>query len=53
MVTTLVDGEEVPGYHSVTWDGRNARGELVASGLYFVRMRAPGISITKKVLLLK
>jgi len=40
-VTTLVDDELKPaGYHAAIWDGRNKNGGAVASGVYFVRLRA-------------
>ena len=53
VVTTLVDEEKSAQFYSVAWDGTSARGEPVATGVYFVRMRAPGFEMTKKVLLLK
>jgi flagellar hook assembly protein FlgD len=36
LVQTLGDGPYSPGVHTVVWDGRNARGRVVASGAYFV-----------------
>ncbi len=52
-VTTLVDGERNAGSHTVQWDGRNDRGEVVPSGAYFYQLRAgPDVS-TKKMMLLK
>ena len=41
-VRLLVDGERGAGPHSVTWDGLDARGIPVGSGLYFVRLAWPG-----------
>jgi parallel beta-helix repeat protein len=52
-VRTLLNREQPPGYHIVTWDGTSDRGVNIASGVYFVRMEAPGFSMTKKLLLLK
>jgi flagellar hook assembly protein FlgD len=52
-VTTLADGYRPAGNHSVTWDGRNGRGEPVASGVYFYRIEADDFVKTKKMLLLK
>jgi hypothetical protein len=52
-VATIVDATKPPGYHKVTWDGRNARGISVASGVYFIQMKATGFVKTKKLLMLK
>jgi hypothetical protein len=48
MVTTLIDGFINAGTHEVTFNGSN-----LASGLYFVRMKAEGFNQTMKVLLVK
>ena len=34
----IVDVEQVAGYYRATWDGRNATGRNVASGVYFARL---------------
>ena len=39
-VRTLVAGALVPGRHAVRWDGRDAAGREVASGVYFLRLTA-------------
>jgi hypothetical protein len=52
-VATLVDSNEVPGYHKVTWDGLNSTGDNVATGVYFMQMKATGFVETSKLLLLK
>lgn len=39
-VATLLAGEMPPGAHEVQWDGRNDRGEAVATGVYLYRMAA-------------
>ncbi|RPJ44096.1 MAG: hypothetical protein EHM19_07310, partial [Candidatus Latescibacterota bacterium] len=46
-------GEEPvgPGPHAVEWNGRDYRGRALPPGVYFVRMEAPGMIDTKKVLL--
>jgi hypothetical protein len=51
-VRTLVSGREEIGTHSVTWDGRDDRGEPLAGGIYFLRLRAEGDEATRKVILL-
>jgi flagellar hook assembly protein FlgD len=37
----------------VEWDGRDQRGNQVASGVYLSRMQAGSFSQTKKLVLLK
>ena len=51
LVTTLVDGNQNPGRHSVTWSGTDGAGRTVAQGIYLVRMEAESFSATKKVVL--
>jgi flagellar hook assembly protein FlgD len=53
VVHTLVDGHESADRKTVTWRGRNDRGEQVATGIYFCRMQAPGYTKTFKMMLLK
>lgn len=53
LVRTLVDRRLRPGSYSETWDGRNAGGERVASGVYFYRLAAGKKTLTRKALLLK
>lgn len=50
-VRTLINGSVEPGIHSLTWDGRNNYGELMASGVYFLRIEAGTFSQTRKMLL--
>jgi len=53
LVRTLVSGRRAPGSYSVEWDGRDQRGNQVASGVYLSRMQAGSFSQTKKLVLLK
>ena len=49
---STVSSELLPaGSHSISWLGRDDRGELVTSGVYFVRVFARGTSVTRKVIL--
>jgi hypothetical protein len=41
-ITTLVNAEQPAGAHQLTWEGLNAGGIPVASGIYFYRMEAVG-----------
>ena len=52
-VRTLVDEFRVAGLHQTDWDGRNANGEQVATGVYFYRISTPGFESTRKMVLLK
>lgn len=36
-----------------TWDGRDAQGKAVSSGVYVIRAHQKGVNSTRKVLLLK
>jgi sugar lactone lactonase YvrE len=52
-VRALVQGRQEAGYYRVTWDGRDAAGRSVSSGLYFYRLTSGGFAETRKMLLLK
>jgi uncharacterized repeat protein (TIGR01451 family) len=52
-VATLVDRRLAPGRYAPTWDGRDATGQRVASGVYFVRLEAPAFRDTKKMVRLR
>ncbi len=52
-VRVLVDARIEAGYHTVTWDGRDGRGNEVSSGVYFCRMEAEGHEASAKMVLLK
>jgi hypothetical protein len=52
-VATLASGRVTGGRRSVTWDGTDARGAPVASGVYFVRLTAKDATLTRKIVLLK
>jgi hypothetical protein len=53
-VVTLVDHElKEAGYHAAIWDGRNAAGNVVASGVYFVRMQTANFVRIRKMVLVE
>jgi hypothetical protein len=52
-VRTLVNGERPAGRHVATWDGRDAAGRRVVSGIYFYKMESKDFSQVRKVTLLK
>jgi hypothetical protein len=52
-VRMLANEEKQAGDHLVSWDGIDDSGSKAPSGIYFYRLRAAGVSITKKMILLK
>ncbi len=53
IVDVLYRGQQSAGEHSTTWDGRNRGGNVVARGVYFVKLVGPGVSETRKVMVVK
>jgi hypothetical protein len=50
LVSVLQRGRQAAGRQMVSWDGTNASGQMVASGLYFIRVVAPDIDEIRKVI---
>jgi hypothetical protein len=48
VITTLIDGFQTAGYHSVIWDASN-----FSSGIYFLNISSGKIAETKKMVLIK
>jgi flagellar hook assembly protein FlgD len=46
-VKTLVDADLKAGSYQAQWDGRDAAGNVVESGMYYYRIEAAGQSLTK------
>jgi hypothetical protein len=53
LVRQLVDEHRAAGTWSLQWNGEDGRGQRVASGVYFYRMRAGSFLETRKMVLLK
>jgi flagellar hook assembly protein FlgD len=53
LVTTLVNRALEAGFEEVTWNGRDANGNQVSTGVYFYRLCAGKRTLTKKMVLLK
>jgi hypothetical protein len=52
-VRTLVDEAKPEGYYEVVWDGKDEKGNSLASGIYFYRLQIGDQSQTRRMLLLK
>jgi len=53
VVRVLVDEHRPAGYWRVVWDGRDARGDVAASGVYFYQVTIGDFRQTKKLILLR
>ncbi|MBN2090796.1 T9SS type A sorting domain-containing protein [candidate division KSB1 bacterium] len=60
LVQNLVSGDEVEGLHAIRWNGQDATGKNVASGVYFYQIQVkpktsnqPAFSEIKKMMLMK
>ena len=53
LVKTLIDRNEQPGHHTVTWQGDDEYGRDVSSGVYFYRMKSKDLTETKRLVLLR
>ena len=52
-VASLVDSHMEPGYHQIQWNGRNASGKRVPSGIYIARLVTLEYTNSIKMVLLK
>ncbi len=54
MVRLLTEMDAKAGTaYALSWDGRNAQGQMVGSGVYLVSCKGPQTHILKKVIVLK
>lgn len=52
-VRTLVSGQQLPGQHTIVWDGKTNNGITAASGIYLYRMAADGFVQQRKMMFIK
>ena len=52
-VASLVNEWQDAGYHQTAWHGKDQRGRLVGSGVYFYRIRAGKFTESRKMILLR
>ncbi len=53
LVKSLINAKVDAGTHQITWNGRDDRGNLVASGVYFMKFVADDYTATKKSLIVR
>ncbi len=53
LMQTLVDGVMPPGRHEVVWNGRDASGQPVATGMYFYQILSGEVKAVKKMMMTK
>ena len=53
QIRVLVDEKQQPGSHVVLWDGCDAKGHAMASGLYLYRLQTENFQSIKRMILLK
>jgi flagellar hook assembly protein FlgD len=51
QVAVLTDGVRAAGRHTVPWDGRDTRGNVVPDGVYFVRLETADWVTSRKVVI--
>jgi hypothetical protein len=52
-IMALVDGPLSAGTHTVSWNGRDARGVQLPSGVYFYSLKTSNFTATKRMILMK
>jgi hypothetical protein len=53
LIVKLANESMQAGYHSISWDGRNRKGNLAGNGVYFYRLKASDFRATKKMVILR
>ncbi len=53
LVNVLVDTNKKTGQHQVIWNGQDMDGQIVSSGVYFIRIVAGKFTDSKKIMFLK
>ena len=53
LVRRLVSGRQTAGHYTVRWDGHDAAGRRVTSGVYWIRLRTPEGTRTESVVRLR
>ncbi len=52
-IRTIANGFYLTGHYTIAWDGKDATGKSVASGIYFYRLETENFTKSRKMLLVK
>jgi flagellar hook assembly protein FlgD len=52
-IRVLQGGVQAAGTYSLIWDSRDSRGERVSSGVYYYRLIANYLELTRKMILVR
>ncbi len=52
-IATLFDGSLITGQYKIQWNGLNGKNQQMPSGVYFAVLKAPGVSQTIKMMLVR
>jgi len=53
LITTLVDRDQHAGRYQIVWNGLNAKGTQVSTGVYFYKIKSGSFTDVKKMILIK
>lgn len=53
LIKTLVDEYQKAGQYTVTWDGKDSKGSIMPSGIYFANITAEKYEASKKMVLIR
>lgn len=53
LIQTLIDGVMAPGRHEIVWNGRDANGQPVATGIYFYQILSGEVKAVKRMQMVK
>ena len=53
VVRHLEDDDYVPNYYSISWDGKDDEGNVVCSGIYYVKFNVDGFLFREGMCLIK
>ncbi len=53
LARLVVNGKLPAGVHKAAWDGKDANGNLAASGVYFMKLSSPSINKTARFVVVR